>query len=112
MIARVDHGRALRELFRSEIILVGTTFPLAGGGHLGPVKLKDGSTLVWQGMWLPHRRAMFEEFKKKMPTDEEMAARDEFVKANDIAYAFSRPGFVFEIADVVEWLDKTAAHAA
>lgn len=102
MMERVEQGNALRALFKSEIVrVVGPFFP----GD--PARDAQGKTIMWEAaIWLPARWALFEEFKKRMPSDDEMAARMKWTEKHAIRYAYAKPGHTFSTEDIAEWLDK------
>lgn len=101
---RIVSQRSELQKVLGALVVNTTMLPLADGTMIGPARDHDGRVLSWS-MWAPHRAALIDVFRKRMPPQAELDARTAFAEENALRYAIVEPGKQLTAKSVKEWLD-------
>lgn len=103
LLARRARDKALIDILGAPLYAATTMLPRTNGlSTLGPA-FYDGHALKWS-LWSPHRNALLDIFKTRLPHEDEIKARMEFAEKHHIKYAVVRPGWKVTVDHLRRWL--------
>jgi hypothetical protein len=103
LLARRERDKTLLELFGAPLYMNTTLLSRAGQKPLGPALGPDGRELIWS-VWSPHRNALLDIFRRRIPDEEELKARMVFAREHEVKYAVVRPGYIVTLDHLKGWL--------